>query len=160
GRLEAIRLPLDRGELGASPLERVLDDLVELKLLLLDLRAAAGELEQAGDERAHLLRLAVEVVEQARLLLGLELDVATQDVDVRLQAGQRRPQLVRSVGDEAPLRLERLLERRQHRVERGAEGCDLVVSSLWNPLARLAGLGDSLGRRGQSAHRSKRRAGD
>ena len=55
-------------------------------------------------------------------LLGLEHDVAAQDVDVRLQARQRRAQLVRGVGDEAPLRLERLLERGEHRVERTHRG--------------------------------------
>ena len=40
------------------------------------LRAALGELEQARDETAHLLRLAVEVVEQAPALLRIERDVA------------------------------------------------------------------------------------
>ena len=129
-------------------------------MLLLDLRAAPRELEQAADERTHLLRLAVEIVEQRAALLGVELDVAAQDVDVRLQARQRRTQLVRRVGDEAPLRLERLLERREHRVERGAQGGELVVPALRNALARLAGLGDSLGGRGQPPHGGERRARD
>ena len=108
----------------------------------------------------HLLRLAVEIVEQAPALLGIESDVAAQDVDVRLQARQRRTQLVRRVGDEAPLRLERLLERREHRVERRAQGCELVVPALRDALARLAGLGDSLGGRRQPAHRGEGRARD
>ena len=42
----------------------------------------------------------------------------------------------------------------------GAQGCELVVPALGNALARLAGLGDSLGRGGQPAHRSERRARD
>jgi hypothetical protein len=36
----------------------------------------------------------VEVVEQLPPLLGIELEVAAQDVYVRLQARQRRPELV------------------------------------------------------------------
>src|SRR5206468_9061393 len=123
--------------------DRVLDELVELELLLLDLGAAARELEQAGDQPTHLLRLAVEVVEQAPTLVRVELEVAAQDVDVRLQARQRRAQLVGGIGDEAPLCLERLLERGEHRVEGGAQGRELVVPALRNTLARFASLGDS-----------------
>ena len=101
----------------------------------------------------------MEVVEQAPALLGVELDVAAQDVDVRLQARQRRAQLVRRIGDETALRLEGLLERAEHRVERRSQSCELVVPALGDALTRLAGLCDSLGRRGQPAHRSERRAG-
>src|SRR6185437_2774068 len=86
GRLEPVGLPRDPGEPRAGPLDRGLDHLVELELLLLDLRPTAGELEKPGDERAHLLRLPVEVVEQLPALLRLECDVAAEDVDVRLQA--------------------------------------------------------------------------
>ena len=104
---------------------------------------------------AHLLRLAVQVVEQAPPLLRFELDVSAQDVDVRLQARERRAQLVGRVGDEAPLRLERLLERSEHRVERRAEARELAAASLGNALARLARLCDPLGGRGQAAHGSQ-----
>ena len=41
-----------------------------------------------------------------------------------------------------------------------AEARELVLSALGNPLARLARLGDPLGRRGQAAYRSERRARD
>src|SRR5579862_2444120 len=54
-RLEAVDLPRDLGEPRASPFDRVLDQLVELVLRSLDLRAAAGELEQTGNQRTHLL---------------------------------------------------------------------------------------------------------
>src|SRR5262249_25941175 len=123
-------------------------------------RSVLRKLEQPGNERPHFLRLAVKVVEQAPALLGRKLDVAAQHVDVRLQARQRSAQLMRGVGNETSLRLERLLEGAEHRVERGAEGSELVLPSLGNALARLAGLGDSLSGGGQPTHRSECRARD
>ena len=54
---------------------------------------------------------------------------------------------MRRVGDEAALRLERLLEGAEHRVERRAEPRELPFAALRHALARLAGLGDPLGRR-------------
>jgi len=94
----------------------------------------------------------VQVVEQPSPLLRRELDVAAQDVDVRLEARQRRAQLVGGVGDEAPLCLERLLERAEHRVERRAKTGQLASPSLRDALARLASPCDPLGRFRQPAY--------
>ena len=124
---------------------------------------AARELEQAADQVAHLVRLALQVLEQPLARFRIELDGAdrtTEHVEVRLHARQRRAQLVRRVGDEAPLRLDRVLQRRQHRVERRAEPRDLVVAALGHALARVARARDPLGRVGQAAHRRERRARD
>src|SRR5581483_12155218 len=129
GRLELAELPLDRRETAPRAADGLLDELVELELTLLD-RRPPRELEQAGDQRPHLLRLAVEIVEEPAALVGRELDVAAQDVDIGLQAREGRPQLVRGVGDEAALRVERLLERGEHRVEGGAEPRKLAAAAL------------------------------
>ena len=102
----------------------------------------------------------MKVVEQTPALFGLERHVAAEDVDVRLQARQRRAQLVRGIGDEAALRLERLLERGEHRIEGRAEARELVLPAFGNTLARLAGLRDPFGRRREAAHRSQGRARD
>ena len=109
---------------------------------------AARELEQARDEIAHLVRLALEVVEETRARFRVEPLVLLQHLDVRLHARQRRAQLVRRVRDEPALRLERLLECAEHRVEGAAEARELVAAADGHALARLAGLRDSLrGRR-------------
>ena len=62
--------------------------------------------------------------------------VAGEHLDVRAQARQRRPQLVRRVGDELPLRARRVLERAEHRVERRGEPRELVVAATRRSGAR------------------------
>jgi hypothetical protein len=105
------------------------------------------------------VRLALEVGEEPGALLGCEPLLLLQDLDVRLQARERRAELVRRVGDEAPLRLDRLLECRKHGVERRAEARELVVTSCFrNPLARVTRLRDPLRRLGQPPHRYERGA--
>ena len=98
------------------------------------------------------MRLALEVGEQPRPLLRRQPLLLPQHLDVRLDARERRAQLVRGVGDEAPLRLERLVERAEHRVEGGTETRELVPSRDGNPLARLARLRDPLGGAGEAPH--------
>ena len=101
--------------------DRVLDELVDVDLGALELRTVARQLEQAADQVTHLVRLALQIGEETLPAFGIEALLLLQDLDVRLQARQRRAQLMRRVGDEALLRLERFLERREHRVERRAE---------------------------------------
>jgi len=67
---------------------------------------------------------------------------------------------VRGVRDEAPLGLERFLERAEHRVERRTEPGQLAPPAFRHALARLAGLGDPLGCRGETPHRRERRIRD
>ena len=68
------------------------------------------------------------LVERALRLVGRQLPLP-QEVDVRAHRGQRRAQLVRRVGDEAPLRADRPLERREHLVEARREAAELVVAA-------------------------------
>ena len=88
---------------------------------MLEVGVAAGQLEERGDEIAHLVGFALEIGEQLPALRRVESLLLLQHLDVRLEARQRRSQLVRRVGDETALIFDRLLERRQHRVERRSE---------------------------------------
>src|SRR5207249_2443493 len=83
-----------------------------------------------------------------------------QHLDVRLQARQRSAQLVRRVGDEPALSLDRLLECAEHRVERSPEPRELTASARLDTLARIARLCDGLGGAGQPENGCERRAGD
>ena len=67
-------------------------------------RLAARELDQLGDQRRHLAELLDDVASRRSRSSGRELVAAREHLDVRAQARQRRPQLVRRVGDELPLR--------------------------------------------------------
>ena len=87
-------IPVHAREPRPRALDRRLDELVELNRSALEVRIAARQLEQARDEVAHLVRLALEVGEEARALLRVEPLVLLQDLDVRLQARERRSQLV------------------------------------------------------------------
>ena len=106
------------------------DKIGQVCILPVDLLRAlieARDLEHAGDELRHLVRLPVDDVERglivcrsegvfARVLAGSEDD------------GRRRAQLVRSVGREALLSLERALEPVEHIVKRCRELIDLVAA--------------------------------
>ena len=123
----------------------------------------AGEQQQVGDQAAHPVRGAqggvdhrlVVVVARARQR-GLE------QLEVGEDAGQRRAQLVRGVGDELALLLHRRLalgaggvERAQHLLEGPGQLADLVVGLRLRHVARgVAGVGDLAG-----ASRSARRPG-
>ena len=74
--------------------------------------------------------------------------------------GQRRAQLVRGVRDEAALAADRLLERREHRVEARAEAAELVVPRDRDALGQVAGRGDVLGRGREAPHGLQGGGGD
>ena len=127
---------------------------------------AAGELDQVADERAELLALLDDVGEQAPAILGLELDLLEQDLDVGAQARHRRAQLVRGVGDELALgadglveRLARGLQAVEHRVEVGGELADLVVGVDVDAPGEVVGLADLLGDLGHLGQRRQHPAG-
>ena len=89
-----------------------------------------------------------------------------QDLDVGAQAGDRRAQLVRGVGDELALgahrlvqRLARGLEAVEHRVEAGGELAHLVVGVDVEALGEVLGLADLLGDVGHLGQRRQHAAG-
>ena len=108
-----LRLERDRpagidGERGVDGLG---DDRVELDRLPLERPALVepGEQEQVVDEQAHPLRLAADAAHRAGEVVRPPVGAAEEQLGVRAHGGERRAQLVRRVGDEAP---EPLLGRR------------------------------------------------
>ena len=91
---------LRRARSTASAATQVEADVLGLDAVLL----AARELDEVPDEDGHLVELLDDVGEQALALLGRQRAFACEHLDVRAQAGERRPQLVRGVRDELPLR--------------------------------------------------------
>ena len=107
--------------------------------------ALAGEVDQVADEVGQLLELVDDVGEQrAAVLVGEQVGV-DEDLDVGAEAGERRAELVGGVGDELALGVHRSLERREHLVEAGGEGGELVVAVGVDPPAQVAGRGHLLG---------------
>ena len=124
-------------------------------LRLLGMLLRPRELDQLGDQRRHLAELLDHVAEQALPFRGRERALSGEDFDVRPQAGQRRAQLMRGVGDELPLGAARLLQSAEHGVEARGETAELVLAARLDPLREITGLGHVLGRLGQAAHRSE-----
>ena len=110
------------GELGEVDLAvRRVDDLVEPR-----------QRQQVLDEHAHARRLVLDPPHRPLDLVGLARRAHPEQLGVAADRGQRRPQLVRRVGDElaqavlARLPLgERALEAVEHRVEREPDAADL-----------------------------------
>ena len=98
----------------------------------------AGEQQEVGDEAAHPLRGAEGAGDDLLILavggVASLLEPRLQQLEVGEDAGQRRAQLVRGVGDELALSLHHLLglragrvELAEHLVERARQLADLVV---------------------------------
>ena len=135
--------------------EKIQADVLELRRPL----AVAAELDEVADELRQLLDLDAGGGERGcAIVLGQA--AGRQQLDVRAQTRQRRPQLVRRVRDELPLRAERPLERCQHLVEGLAEPRELVATRGLHPSRRVSGRRDALGGVDQPAHRRGRRARD
>ena len=130
------------------------DQLVQPHVLGLAARlVAARELDQVGDEHPQLGRLLLDVGQQPRALVGRQGVGLRQHLDVRAQAGDRRAQLVRGVGDELALGGDRALERVEHGVEVLRELADLVVGGDLDPAPEVLGGGDVAGGLGDRGDR-------
>ena len=125
-------------------------------------RVGAGQQQQVADQPPHALRRAQG---RARGLGALAVEHLGQQLEVGQDAGQRRAQLVRGVGDEVALADEQLLglaaralERVEHLLQRVPELGHLVVGHrLRQRAARVARLGDVAragGQRGDGRHRA------
>ncbi len=160
-RLPKVGREGDARPVPACALDGVRGEEVEPHLLRLRrLPLAARELDQLGDEGRHLVQLLDDVSEQPLTLARRQRALARQHLDVRSQARERRPQLVRRVGDELALRAGRLLERAEHRVEARREPAELVVAGGLDALGQVAGGRDGLRRGRQPPHRGERGARD
>ena len=96
--------------------------------------------------------------ELAPLGRGQAVARALQHLEVGARAGQRRAQLVRGVGDEAPLRRARLLDRGQHGVEALGEAAQLVLAGDLDAPRQVVRRRDVLGGLRELAHRREHRA--
>src|SRR5581483_1903496 len=97
---------------------------------------------------------------EALALLAREASAVEEDLDVRAQRGDRRAQLMRGVGDEVPLGLDRALQRLQRPVEAVSEAGELGRAALLEPLRAVERVGDTLGAAREAADRRQRRAAD
>src|SRR4051794_20629069 len=145
GGRPALVLELELREAVGSALEHVLHHAVELHLPQMQVAlAAARQVHEIAHQRAQLLRLPSEVAQQALAILGAELRVVAQDLDVGAQTGERGAQLVGGVVHELALRAHRGVERVEHRVEGPRELAQLVLAIHRDPLAEVARLGHGL----------------
>ena len=131
------------------------DVLERLRLLL-----AARELGQLADQLGHLAELRDDVGQELLALPGRQPVAHREHLDVRPQARQRRPQLVRGVLHELALPLRGLVERLEHRVEGRGERADLVGALDGDPLAQVARRANALGGLAQVPERPQRRLRD
>ena len=165
--VRALRDEVADGALERRPLaehdRRLGDHLVGARLA-----RELGEVDGlAADRRGRVLaRERQQVVEQHAEPGGVGLDVGQhlgvgavpgRVREVAAQGGQRRPQLVRGVADEALLGRAGALERGEHGVERLRERADLVAHlGIRQPARGVAGALDLARARRQAAQRTQR----
>ena len=136
-------------------------------------RTALGDLveprerQQILDEHAHARRLVLDARHRLGDVLGLCRRADPEQLGVPADRGQRRAQLVRGVREEAAQALlagaalgERLLQAREHRVERQAEAADLRARLGVVDAARQVAGGDRAGRRADRVQRAQPDAHD
>ena len=109
----------------------------------------ASEQEEVVDEHAHPGGLGLDVRHRLGQVLRVGVGAATEELGVAADRRQRRPELVRRIGDEAPEALlgppalfERRLDVGQHRVQRDPEPADLGPFVGWFHAAREIAGGD------------------
>src|SRR5581483_9900612 len=91
---------------------------------------AAGEGEQCFDEAFLLFADGEQLLTRVPVRVDAGVRVAERQLEQRTLERERRSELVRGVGDELALRLERRLESREQSVDRSAELLQLVVRPL------------------------------
>ena len=96
----------------------------------------SGEHEQIVDQTGDPRDLVLQERLDALQLLGARVRVGGEHLELALHHGQGRPQLVRGVGDELALRLERGFETVEHVVERFGQHPDLAGAGLGGRHAR------------------------
>ena len=127
-------------------------------------RIRARQQQQVTDQPAHSPSRTQRRLGRLRLLA---VELLGEQVEVRQHARQRRPQLVRGVGDELALAIEHRLgirlgsvERRQHALQRVRQLGDLVFGlGVGEAKPRITGAADLPRRRGQLLDRRHRPLG-
>ena len=154
-RLRRVELDLAAGVERAGRLDRVTCDLLDLDGLALERASLVepGEQEQVVDEQSHPARLALDAGHRALEIVGPLARAAVEELRIGAHRGERRAQLVRGIGDEAPQPVlgrrpfvEGLLDLTEHGVEGATETPDLgarvvVFDALREIAARNRGGG-------------------
>ena len=116
-------------------------------------RVELRQIEHVADEPLEPDRLAGDDVERRTLELGVVEQPVADRVDVTLDRGQRRPQLVRDGHQELPLALLGRREPRRHLVEALGEVADLVAATAGRHADGVVARRDLVGRARQGQHR-------
>ena len=120
---------------------------------------AGGERQQRGDEPLHALVGVAHDVGHRAQLVAVGVGIVERDVELGAHDGQRRAQLVRRVGHEAPLALEGGLEALEHRVEGVGQLAQLVARPVERDARVERAVGDRARGGGDAADRAQRAAG-
>ena len=129
-----LQCDLAAGRGGAPVVDRVADERgeVELGVRRVGHLVEAGQGQQVLDQHAHPRRLVLDAPHRLLDLGRVARGAHAEQLGVAADRGQRRAQLVRGVGDEAPQAIlaglalaEGPLEAVEHRVERDAQAADL-----------------------------------
>ena len=122
----------------------------------------AREGEQVLDEHAHPRGLLLDARHRLRRVLRAARRADAEELGIAADRGQRRAQLVRGVGEEAPQAVlarlalaEGALDLAEHRVEREAQAPDLGAGVRRADAAREIACGDRAGRRADAGERAQ-----
>ena len=132
------------GDVGGACVERAPHRAGEVRrLVALDGPLGPRKHEQAVDQPLGALDGTAHDLGGGLELLPSRVRIVEGDVDLGADDGERRAQLVRGVGDELPLRLERDLQAIQHRVELVGEVLQLVRRAVEADALLEALVGDA-----------------
>ena len=120
----------------------------------------ASDLDEIVDQFRHPLHLAHEIAEHLLSLGGIRRLSALEQLEVGAQAGERRAQLVRGVGDQLTLRAQRGFQLAKHGVEARAQTAQLVATVRRHAPREIAGARDFLDGRSEPLHRREDRTAD
>ncbi len=116
-----------------------------------------SQLKELFNEMGHVVDLAEN--RSYAVLKFPVVQLSSQEFQLAVHYGKRRPEFMRGVGDKAALTLECFFEPLHHFVQGGGQPLDFIVR-LRNFKAMVQGRGGNvLGRLHHAGHRSKRSAG-
>ena len=122
--------------------------------LLVGRRTVGGQLDQLVDEVGQLAALDLDVAQHDLPLLDRQVGGPLQVLDVGAQRGERRPQLVAGVGDEALLLIAGRGERGDHGAQALGQAADLARAVRRQRRRQVVRGRDVLGRVTEPAHRA------
>src|SRR5207237_5253373 len=111
------------------------------------------DLDEVADESCETLDLADQIAEQLLALDRVDGLSALEELEVRPQAGERSPKLVRRVGNQLTLRAQRGLELSEHGVAACPEAAQLISPLGGDTPREVAGPCHLLDGRREPLHR-------